>query len=389
MQSDTSEANVPSIITVLEKVREKESAGETVFNFSIGNPGIRFREAEKAHFEASREIHESDGERNPFSYIQSTGTDEAREGVAKYMKELYDVNFAPGDVVITNGGSEAGRISMICMDGDILLPAPTFAPALKWSENFKRIETVGMNERHHLDLDRLGDALNGDGKRKIVYIPNPSNPTGSILPDDEMNELVSILEKSGHFLIADVVYNGMEWDGNKTPTEYNMRKYNNIALIDSASKRYALASARLGWIGFHPDMDDKERVIKSIAPFKEFQGCICPTVTGCKTLPKLLEIDADTLRKHYSAYERRVNTLVDGLEGLAEKPDAAIYLWVKSPIKNDSEFAIKLIDYYNVATVPGSAFGGPGYVRFSVGDISEDDIREAVPRIRDAYSQHY
>ncbi|HSG82707.1 MAG TPA: aminotransferase class I/II-fold pyridoxal phosphate-dependent enzyme, partial [Gemmatimonadota bacterium] len=170
-------------------------------------------------------------------YNQSNGTDELRELVASiYPGATID------NVLVSNGGSEANYITswkLLEPDDAVVMQAPNYMQLWGQGENFAReVRPFRLVEERNWapDLDELRDAV--DERVKLIVVTQPNNPTGAILTESEIDEIVRIAEGAGAWIIADEIYAGAELDGTWSPSFWG--RYDRVVITAGLSKAYGL-----------------------------------------------------------------------------------------------------------------------------------------------------
>lgn len=183
-------------------------------------------------------------------YPPAGGSQKLRTNIA----ELY--NASPANIRVTNGSSEANFMQFwgLLEPGDraaIMLPnyLQTWGLARHFAGQGDEYRLVPVKNRIEcrwsLDIDSLHQAVHK--RTKIILVTNPNNPTGSILNEQEMNEIIRAAEKVGAWIVADEVYRGAEVS-NETITPSFYGKYERVLVTGGLSKAFGLPGLRIGWI---------------------------------------------------------------------------------------------------------------------------------------------
>ena len=171
-----------------------------------------------------------------------------------------------------------------------------------------------------------------------VIINNPNNPTGVIYPESVIKKLASLLSKKEKeygtviYLIGDEPYRELAYGGAEVP--YLTKYYADTIITYSYSKSLSLPGERIGYIAVPSESDGADEFIEA--------ATIANRVTGCVNAPSLMQLViarcADA-KCNVEYYERNGRTLYDALAGMGfdcVEPQGAFYLWVKSPVADDS-----------------------------------------------------
>ena len=168
-----------------------EAKGKKIYHLNIGQPDI---ETPKAYFEAVRHF-----DLPVLAYAPSPGIPELIAAIQKYYDAL-GMHFETGDILITNGGSEALQITMNCIldDGDeILIPEPFYpnynTMAYTCGAKIHPIPTSPHDGYHYADRAKVEAEINEH--TRAIMVTNPGNPTGAVLTPEEMSHLTTLLQK--------------------------------------------------------------------------------------------------------------------------------------------------------------------------------------------------
>ena len=183
-------------------------------------------------------------------YCQSNGTEELRDRIALFYPGAVREN-----VLVTNGGAEANYTTFwtLLERGDrVALQIPNYfqTPGLSaiYAGPTDRFRLVRRREqdrtRWALDLDSLQRAVGR--KTRLILVSNPNNPTGGILTEEEMDEVVRAARRVGAWIVADEIYRGAEVSGRTTPTFWG--RYDRVLITSGLSKAFGLPGLRIGWV---------------------------------------------------------------------------------------------------------------------------------------------
>jgi len=359
-----------AIRNVVRAAEALERKGRRVIYLNIGDPqSFGFRPPDFVIEAVNRAV------RDKFSgYSHSSGILEAREAVARYASRLGSPTETK-DVVITSGASEAADLTLTALVNpgeEVLLPAPGYPiyPAI--------VGKLGAQIRYyHLQpqdgwrpsVDEIRSLINPN-TRAIVLI-NPSNPTGSITPDNTTRQLLELAAERDLLVLSDEVYRDLCFSTPPTAASV-LAKESGAAVVtlESLSKTHMLSGWRIGWLRFtHPEkMGGLSDAVMRLAG-----GRLCsPTPAQYAVAPALEDSKEyianfiEEIRRRRDLATARVNA-IDGLSCVV--PEAAFYLMVKTDYlagRTDEQFALDLLEASGVLVVHGSGFGcdpADGYFR--------------------------
>lgn len=340
---------------------------DNVFDFSLGNPNVP---APQEVNEAIIDIVRNDDPVKVHGYMSNAGFPETRRAVADNINRRFGTSFEEHNIIMTVGAGSALNVVLKTMldEGDeVVCLAPYFVEYGNYIRNYGgKPVVISPNPKGGFmpGFDEL--ELKTGPKTRAVIINNPNNPTGVIYPESVIKKLASLLSKKEKeygtviYLIGDEPYRELAYGGAEVP--YLTKYYADTIITYSYSKSLSLPGERIGYIAVPSESDGADEFIEA--------ATIANRVTGCVNAPSLMQLViarcADA-KCNVAYYERNGRTLYDALTGMGfdcVEPQGAFYLWVKSPVADDKEFAAAA-KKHNILLVPGSSFAGPGYVRIS------------------------
>jgi aspartate/methionine/tyrosine aminotransferase len=314
-------------------------------------------------------------------YAHANGIPELRRHIAG----LYD-GASPSDVLVTVGAIEANNISIrtLLSPGDeIVVMLPNYMQIWGLSINEKyRLKTFNLREDLDWapDFEELESALTPE--TGLIAICNPSNPTGRILTEDEMERIIRLAERSGAWILADEVYRGADRFGEEeNPSFYG--RYDRVLAVGSMSKAYGLPGLRIGWVVA------PEKVVDDIWARHEYttlsaamlSNKLAALALSPAVRPKLLARTREYIRRGYPVLQE----WLDDQTGVftVRPPDAAAIAFVRYNLDiNSTALSERLREEKSVLIVPGDHFGLDRFVRISFG-LPHDYLRSALQRIRE------
>lgn len=359
-----------AIRNVVRPAEALERKGRRVIYLNIGDPqAFGFRPPDFVIEAVNQAL------RDKFSgYSHSSGLLETREAIARYATSL-GAPTETKDVIVTAGASEAADLTLTALVNpgeEVLLPAPGYPiyPAIVGKLGAKlRYYHLQPQDGWHPSVDEVRSLINPN-TRAIVLI-NPSNPAGSITPDDTTRELLELAAERELLVISDEVYRELCFS--KPPTAASvLAKESGAAVVtlESLSKTHMLSGWRIGWLRFtHPErmggLDD--------AVVKLAGGRLCSPTPAQYAVAPALEDSKDYIAHFIQEIRRRrdlATERVEAIEGLScVVPEAAFYLMIKTDHlggRTDEQFARDLLEESGVLVVHGSGFGcdpADGYFR--------------------------
>jgi len=246
---------------------------------------------------------------------------------------------------------------------------------------------IELQEKNQFILTRDILEENITSNTKAVIVNTPCNPTGSVLPREQLEKIAELALKKRIYIIFDECYEKLTYDGVKHFSLASLKDAKEVALIvNSVSKTYAMPGWRIGF-ALGP-----EKVISAVSKLQS-HATSAPCSISQKAAVEALNGEQDFLKKMIAEYARRRNYMVEALNSIpgvsCYKPQGAFYIFPNitglmklKNINSSAEFARQLVSQARVAVVPGSAFGKEGYLRLSFA-TSMEIIKEGMKRIRE------
>lgn len=349
-----------------------------IVKFTIGEPDFNTPEHIKKAAEASIANNHS-------YYAPSNGTPGLRKAVADFLAEKYGQKYDPSEILITNGVTESiyDFLTAVLNPGDaVLVPTPIFplyiGDALSMGATVEQIDT--SDDGFKLTPAKLQAALDKYGDRVKVLVMNyPTNPTGVMYSQAELDALADVVRDKPIFVLADEIYSELNYDQPHASMEKTL--HDQVVLMNGVSKAWAMTGYRIGVVAApKPILDQLAKVHQAITTTEPtpMQDAAEEAFTNGKD-------DALPMKKEF---QKRRNVLYDSLTKLGfecVKPKGAFYIFAKIPAgleQDDTKFIYDLAEKGHVAVVAGSFFakGGEGYIRLSYA-TSMDNIKEGLKRL--------
>jgi aspartate aminotransferase len=319
--------------------------------------------------------------RNFTRYTASAGLDELREGIAESFNRRWDTHFGAENVVVTAGAKPA--VFNVCMaafqDGDeVVIPSPywvTFPEVVKLT-GASPVQVPTFDENGFVpEMDSLESVLTDRTRGLILNTPN--NPTGAVIPESVLGQLIEWTRSRGLFLLSDETYGEFTYAGREhvSLAAYLGESAAAFAVVGSFSKVHSMTGWRIGYCLGPTDL---------MAKVNEFQShqsgnpCSISQKAAIAALHRS-ESELEAMRQEFARRRSLVLHRLERLPGFRCVPPAgAFYVFpnveeAMSAVgcEDSVEFSRFLLREARVATVPGSAFGADGYIRLSYAAPSE------------------
>ena len=319
-------------------------------------------------------------------YTSNAGLPELKKEISRYIKRRFDVEYdSSSEITVTVGGSEGIDIAMRAMinPGDeVIIPQPSYVsyePCAILADGVPVIIKLEDKDKFKLTPDKLLNAITD--KTKILVLPFPNNPTGSIMTEKDLEPIAKICVEKDIYVISDEIYTELTYTGEKPASiiQFPGMKERTV-LINGFSKAYAMTGWRLGYAC------GASNIIKQMIKIHQFAIMCAPTTSQYAAVVALRDGDSAvaSMRESYNQRRRYVLSRLSEMGIDCFEPEGAFYVFpsIKKFGMTSEEFCTKLLESQKVAVVPGDAFGdsGEGFIRISYA-YSLKQLKEALERI--------
>ena len=326
-------------------------------------------------------------------YTSNAGLKDLKIEISKYLERKIHVEYDPDhEIMVTVGGSEGIDVALRAMldPGDeVLIPQPSYVsyvPCTILADGNPVVIPLQEKNEFKLTAEELEEAITP--KTKMLVMPFPNNPTGSIMTKEDLEPIAEVVKRHDLYVLSDEIY---------AELTYGLDRHISIAtlpgmkertiVVNGFSKAYAMTGWRLGYaVGPEP-------VIKVMT--KIHQSCImsAPTTSQYAAIAALHSCD-DSIEMMRDEYNRRRRYVVKALNDMGLtcfEPRGAFYVFpcIRCSGLTSQEFCEMLLKEQEVAIIPGDAFGasGEGYARISYA-YSVEHLETAMRRIRTFLKDH-
>jgi len=367
-----------SAFEVLVKARALEAKGKDVVHLEIGEPD----------FDTPANIVRAGVEALQGGwthYGPSAGLPDLRKAVADYVSRSRNIPVNPDQVVVTPGGKPIMFYAIVALtdEGDeVIYPNPGF-PIYESVIEF--IGGVPVPIRLHeskefsLDVEELKRKITK--KTKLLILNSPQNPTGGVIPREDLKEIARLAVERDLTILSDEIYSEILYEGE----HHSIAAFDGMAgrtiILDGFSKTYAMTGWRMGY-GVMP-----EAFAAHVARLMTNTNS-CTASFSQRAGIEALTGPQDDARRMVAEFRRRRDVIVDGLNAISGvtclRPKGAFYVFPNiTGVGWDSRrLADYLLEEAGVATLSGTAFGshGEGYLRLSYAN-SVENLQKALDRM--------
>jgi aspartate aminotransferase len=375
---------VESAFEVLVKARALEAQGKSIIHLEIGEPD----------FPTPRNVVEAGKkalDEGWTKYGPTQGLPELRQSIARYVSRTRGIKVGPQNVCVVPGGKPIMYFTIIALleEGDeAIYPDPGF-PIYESMIRFQGAKPVPIPLRESrgfsLDLNELRDRLTE--RTKLVVLNSPHNPTGGIIPAEDIQQIAAMLRERDIMVLSDEIYARIIYDGTPSSIASIDGMLDKTVILDGFSKTYSMTGWRLGY-GVMPEWL-ADAVVKLMVNSNS-----CTASFTQRAGIEALEGPQDSVVAMVAEFKRRRDAMVKGLNSLpgfrCPVPAGAFYVFpnVEGTGVDSKDLADYLLYEGGVACLDGKCFGaeGDGYLRFSYAN-SLENILDAVERIRKVSSK--
>ena len=378
---------VSSTMAMDALAKQMKAAGVDVLGFGAGEPDFNTPDHIKAA--ADRAI-----AYNVTRYTPATGTMELKQAVCRRMREDCGVEYAPNQVVATSGAKHCVYLALRALvdPGDeVVLPAPfwvSYLELIKMVGGKPVTVTAGEGAGFKMTAEQLAAAITPSTKALILN--NPNNPTGMVYSREELEAIARICVEKDIYAISDEVYYSLMYDGEKFTSMAALGNQirERTILVNGVSKSYAMTGWRIGYLLAN---DKISRVISNFVSHSTGSPCSVSQAAAVAALTG----PQDCVEEMRRAFEKRRNYIVERMNQIdgvsCIKPEGAFYVMMNierligkticgEHIQSSDDFCTAFLKHGLVATVPGSGFGAPNFVRWAYA-ASMDNIRKGLDRL--------
>lgn len=321
-------------------------------------------------------------------YSENAGLISLREEIVRKLKRDNRVDANPSQILVTVGAIEglAAAVMAVVDPGDeVILPSPTYSTHIRQvviaSGKPVLVPTV-EEEGFRLDMKALRKAMTP--KTKAVLICSPSNPTGTVFPEEQLVELAETAKENNLMIITDEAYEYFVYDGHEHFSIASLPEFKkNVISTYTFTKTYAMTGWRIGYL--HADEAMIPQITKAHIPF-----AICAPVASQYAALAALQGPQDCVaafREHYCRVRDLMCRRLDRLSRVFDyqRPGGSYLMFPRILLeegRDSKAFCIRLLREGKVSTTPGVAFGptGESHLRMSF-CVSEEEVDKAFDRM--------
>ena len=379
-------------LAMSQKSAELKAQGVDVINLSVGEPDFNTPDHIK---EAAKKAVDDNYSR----YSPVAGYPTLRKAIVAKLKKENGLDYTPEQIVCSNGAKQCvcnAVMALVSPGEEVIIPAPywvSYPQMVLMADGKPVFVEAGIEQDFKITPAQLEEAITA--RTKAIILCSPSNPTGAVYSQAELEALAEVLRRHEQvYIISDEIYEHINYVGSHASIARCEGMYDRTIVINGVSKAYAMTGWRIGFCA---------------APLALAKACSKlqgQYTSGPCSVSQVAATEAfagpqECVEEMRQAFERRKELIVrlareiPGLE--VNEPHGAFYLFPQCSsyfgkrfgdkvIENSTDFALYLLEHAHVATVGGDAFGSPRCFRMSYA-TSDENIVEAMHRIKEALAE--
>jgi aspartate aminotransferase len=386
------EMGLPMTIEMAKKARELSATGKNVISLSLGEPDFDTPDFIK---EAAVQAMEE----NYTHYMPVPGFADVRESIAAKFKRDNGIDYTADQIVISTGAKQSLLnifLALVNPGEEIIIPAPywvSYMDQAKYCGAEVKVLPTTMEGGFKITADQLESAITP--KSKVLIFSSPNNPCGAIYSKEDLKAIAAVVAKYPNlYIISDEIYELLNYgEVDHVSIASFPEVYNQTITVNGLSKAFAMTGWRLGYIGA------PQWIAKACTKFQSnfTSGTNSIAQRACKTAVEADPSSVDYMIKKFASRREKMVDWIKEVPGFElQTPPGAFYVFPRitsllgkkfngRELKNSLDVSMYLLEEGLVSTVPGDAFGLPGYIRFSYA-ASEIELEEAVKRVKVAVS---
>ena len=379
-------------LAMSQKSAELKAQGVDVINLSVGEPD--FNTPDHIKEAAKKAVDE-----NYSRYSPVAGYPALRQAVVDKLKNENGLDYTPEQIVCSNGAKQCvcnAVMALVSPGEEVIIPAPywvSYPQMVLMADGKPVFVEAGIEQDFKITPAQLEEAITA--RTKAIILCSPSNPTGAVYSQEELEALAEVLRRHEHvYVISDEIYEHINYVGCHASIARCEGMYDRTIVINGVSKAYAMT----GWrIGFCAAPLALAKACSKLQGQYTSGPCSVSQVAATVAFAGPQEC-VEEMRQAFARRKDLIVRLAREIPGLeVNEPHGAFYLFPKCSsffgksngeyvINNSTDFALYLLEVGHVATVGGDAFGSPECFRMSYA-TSDENIVEAMKRIKETLAR--
>ena len=378
-----------STLAITAKAKELKAQGKDVVGFGAGEPD--FDTPDNICDEAINAINSGFTK-----YTPASGINELKEAISKKFKSFNNLDYAPEQIVISNGGKHSltNIFTALLNPGDeVIIPAPfwlSYPEIVKLAGGVPVIVTTTKEQNFKLTAEALEAAVTD--KTKALVLNTPNNPTGMLYTEEELRAIAKVAVEKDFYVVADEMYENLTYGDQKHVSIASFGKdiYDRTITCSGLAKSYAMTGWRIGYTG------SPLAIAKMMGSVQSHQTSN-PNSIAQKAAVEALNGPQDSVEAMHAEFDKRRKYMFERVSNMpllsTIEPMGAFYVFVDASqvigksykgtkVESVAQMADILINDYSTAIVPCADFGFADYFRLSYA-ISIEQIEKGLNRIEE------
>ena len=374
------------------KARELRAAGKDIIGLSLGEPDFNTPDyIKEAAIQAINDDYNA--------YTPVDGYVELKDAIITKFKRDNRLSYERPQIVVSTGAKQSlyNVAQVVLNKGDeVILPCPywvSYSDIVKLADGVPVEVATSIDDDFKMTPEQLEAAITP--KTRMLWYSSPCNPSGSIYSEAELRALADVLQKHPQIIVvSDEIYEHINYGVTEHASMAAFEDmYDRTVTVNGVAKAFAMTGWRIGYIGAPSYI--ARACNKLQGQVTSGANCIAQraVITALTESPDRVQYMVDEFKQRRQLILGLLND-IDGFR--CNEPEGAFYVYPDVTayfgrtlngvtINNASDFALYLLEYANVATVTGDAFGNGDCIRISYA-ASEKEIKEAISRIKAALS---
>ena len=332
-------------------------------------------------------------------YTPASGTLLLRQAVCKKFKDENDLDYAPEQIVVSNGAKHAlvNAFMAILNPGDeVIIPAPfwvSYPEMVKIADGVPVIIETKEEDDFKFTAEQFKKAITP--KTRAIVLNSPSNPTGMVYTEEELRAIADIAVENNIYVVSDEIYEHLIYEGKHVSiASFNEKIKDLTIIINGVSKTYAMTGWRIGYSA------SNKTIAKAIASLQSHATSNPNSIAQAATIAALSggKEEIDAMRKEFEKRRDYMVERMNKIDGIScRMPHGAFYVMMNITklkgktiagriINTASDLSEVFLDKEKVATVPCESFGTGDFVRWSYA-TSIENIKEGLDRLEKLLKQ--
>lgn len=354
----------PSLtLSIAAKAKAMKAVGIDVCSFSAGEPDFDTPEHIKAAAKQALDAGKT-------KYGPAAGEPKLREAIAHKLKTENSLAYTADNVIVTNGGKHSLfnlMLALIDPGDEVIIPAPywlSYPEMVKLAAGVPVIVQTDRKNNYKITPEQLREAITP--KTKLFVLNSPSNPTGILYTPAEIEALAKVVVEKDILVVSDEIYEKIIYDDAKQVSigALGTEIFERTIISNGFAKAYSMTGWRIGYLA------GPVEIIKATSTVQGHSTSNVCTFAQYGAISALTE-SQDCVEEMRGAFAKRRQVMLERLNAIPSlscpKPDGAFYLFVdiSKTGMTSLEFCDAFLESYQVATIPGIAFGADDCIRLS------------------------